>query len=155
MFDFDPAEDRPPEGYAPLTGRAPSEQFSGPYYLRQGEGRWSIGFRVKSRHLNSMGVCHGGVIAVFVDVLGTAIKRQQGIAVKTPTVTMSVDYVAPVRLGTWVEAAPELVARTRSLLNIHAFLTANGERVGRANCIYKMSAGFGADGGAVPVNLGA
>lgn len=136
--------DRPPEGFELLPNRADCEAFAGPYYLRESGGVWSMGFRVHPRHLNKMGVCHGGMMATFADALGTAVKRAQGLRVETPTVTLTVDYVAPVRPGTWVEATPQLVAQTRSLLNFHSLITADGVVVARMNCIYKIVAGFGA-----------
>jgi uncharacterized protein (TIGR00369 family) len=137
-------DDAPPAGFRPLTGRAECESFAGPYYLAESDGAWSMGFRVQPRHLNKMGVCHGGILATFADALGTAVKRGQGLRVETPTITLTVDYVAPVRPGTWVQATPKLVAQTRKLLNFHSLITADGETVARMNCIYKIAAGFGA-----------
>lgn len=136
--------DLPPPGFALLTRRADCETFTGPYYIREAGGRWSMGFRVKPRHLNRMGVCHGGILATFADVLGTAVKRTIDLRVETPTVTLSVDYVAPVRVGVWVEATPDLVARSRNLLTFQSLVTADGATVGRMNAIYKIVAGFGA-----------
>lgn len=136
--------DQPPPGFHALSGRAECEAFAGPYYLRELEGVWSMGFRVHPRHLNKMGVCHGGILATFADALGTAVKRNVGLRVETPTVTLTVDYVAPVRPGTWVQATPQLVAQTRRLLNIHSLIGADGETVARMNCIYRIAAGFGA-----------
>jgi uncharacterized protein (TIGR00369 family) len=137
-------DDAPPAGFLPLTGRAECEAFAGPYYLAESDGVWSMGFRVQPRHLNKMGVCHGGIMATFADALGTAVKRGQGLRVETPTITLTVDYVAPVRPGTWVQATPQLVMQTRKLLNFHSLITADGETVARMNCIYKIAAGFGA-----------
>ena len=139
----DDTDDRAPAGFQPLAGRAECEAFAGPYYIREQGGVWTMGFRVQPRHLNKMGVCHGGIMATFADALGTAVKRGIALRVETPTITLTVDYVAPVRAGAWVEATPQLVARTRRMLNLQSLITADGETVARMNCIYKIAAGFG------------
>lgn len=136
--------DNPPDGFVLLPDRAECEMFAGPYYLRGMDGVWSMGFRVHPRHLNRMGVCHGGMMATFADALGTAIKRGTGLRVETPTITLTVDYVAPVRAGAWVEATPHLVAQTRSLLTFDSMITADGKSAARMNAIYRIAAGFGA-----------
>lgn len=125
-------EDQPPAGFQPLANATEGEAFNGPFYLRGG----TLGFRCKPRHLNASGTCHGGLLAFFADMLGYGIGvgTHSGAA---PTVTLSLDFLAPVRLGDWVEAAPEVTRDTRSLTFFRALMTVDGNTVARCNGLYK------------------
>lgn len=137
--------DRPPEGFTPLRNRGSGEGTAGPFYIRQcaaGEGgdggAWQLGFRVTAAKLNPAGVCHGGILATFADVQGSAVKRGLGLTGWSPTVNLSLDYVAPAPEGAWVQSTPELVRRTRSLLFVQAVLRADGDPCLRVSAIYKL-----------------
>jgi len=60
-----------------------------------------------------------------------------------PTVSMTCDFVAPARLGDWVEGRPELVRQTRSLLFTNIYLTVGEEKILRASAIAKIPSGDG------------
>jgi acyl-coenzyme A thioesterase PaaI-like protein len=55
----------------------------------------------------------------------------------TPTISLSVDYIAPAPLGAWVEANVILIKETKSLIFTQALITTNGEPVARANVTYR------------------
>lgn len=128
--------DAPPEGFVPLGNATEGERFNGPYYIRRDGGSATLGFRVHKRHLNAAGMCHGGLLAVFADMLGYGINvgDHSGAA---PTITLSLDFLAPVREGQWVEASPELTRDTRSLTFFRALMTVDGQAIARCNGIYK------------------
>jgi acyl-coenzyme A thioesterase PaaI-like protein len=60
-----------------------------------------------------------------------------------PTVNMTFDFVAPARIGDWVEGRPELVRVTRSLLFTNIYLTVGEEKILRASSIAKIPSGDG------------
>jgi acyl-coenzyme A thioesterase PaaI-like protein len=60
-----------------------------------------------------------------------------------PTVNMTCDFVAPARVGDWVEGRPELVRVTRSLLFTNIYLTVGEEKILRASSIAKIPSGDG------------
>lgn len=124
--------DRPPAGFQPLANATEGERFNGPFYIRGG----TLGFRCQPRHLNAAGGCHGGLLAFFADMLGYGIGvgTQSGAA---PTVTLSIDFLAPVRPGDWVEATPEITRDTRSLTFFQALMKVDGAAVARCNGLYK------------------
>ncbi|SEJ83286.1 Thioesterase superfamily protein [Marinovum algicola] len=128
--------DAPPEGFTPLGNATEGERFNGPYYIRRADGATTLGFRVQKRHLNAVGTCHGGLLAVFADMLGYGINvgDHSGAA---PTVTLSIDFLAPAREGDWVEASPELVRETRSLIFFQAVMRVGNGPVARCNGLYK------------------
>ncbi|WP_417722488.1 PaaI family thioesterase [Salipiger sp.] len=133
------AQDAPPEGFTQLTGRTAIESHIGPFYERRLEdGAWQLGFRVTTAKLNGMGNCHGGVLATFADIQGAALKKTIGLRVKSPTVSLSLDYVAPAPEGAWVQSTPEVVRETGRLLFFQALVTADGTPCLRASGIYKL-----------------
>ncbi|WP_165816110.1 PaaI family thioesterase [Kumtagia ephedrae] len=132
--------DRPPAGFRPLLGRAEVEMVAGPFYERRtAGGQWQLGFRVTPRKLNRMGVCHGGVLAVFADIQGSALKKSLDLVAESPTVTLGIDYAAPAHAGAWVQSRPELVRQTATLLFFHALFYADDTLCARASGIYYLS----------------
>lgn len=131
--------DNPPEGYERIPNRTEGEDFTGPYYLRQRGEEVSMGFRVHRRHLNGAGVCHGGFLAIFADLLGIPLKRGLGISGISLTVNLGLDFVRPVPMGAWVEATPEVVRNTAKMLFFQTLITANGEVCVRANGTFRMN----------------
>ena len=59
----------PPPGFEPIDVRGGFVQVNGPLFGRHdGSALW-VGFRVEQRHCNLMGTCHGGMMAMFCDML--------------------------------------------------------------------------------------
>ena len=54
-----------------------------------------------------------------------------------PTISLSVDYLAPVANGSWIEARPEIAKVTRGMVFVSELLTADGEPAVRAHGIFK------------------
>ena len=134
----DERDDDPPAGFRKIAYKSHPERFNGPYYEAEGTGRWRIGFRVKERHINHAGLVHGAIIAAFADMQIRPVKLALGLTRFSPTVSLSVDYVASAKLGDWVEMEPELVRRTTKLLFSQALVMAGGEVVARTSGIYRL-----------------
>ncbi len=102
------------------------------------------GFRVHRHMCNPAGGLHGGMMMTVADLVGTmGGGALAGIAKFLPTVSMSCDFVAPARVGDWVEGRPELVRQTRSLLFTNIYLTVGEEKIPRASAIAKIPSGEG------------
>jgi acyl-coenzyme A thioesterase PaaI-like protein len=125
-----------PPGFERLDlGAGFALQF-GPIYLNRPAQR--LGFRVVSHHLNPVATCHGGVLATFADMQIAAVRPPSDISSKHwPTVSLSLDYLAPVRLHSWLEAAVTCVKTTQTLVFTQALLTVEGEPVARTAAIYR------------------
>jgi uncharacterized protein (TIGR00369 family) len=134
----DPIRDRPPPGYVPLTSGTAVEDFCGPYYVRDGDGPSRLGFRVQPHHVNARNVCHGGLLSLFSDVLGYVLPELPRRSASAPTISVSVDFLAPAPLGAWIEGIPQTVKMTRKLLFYQSIVTADGEPVARCNGIYRI-----------------
>ncbi len=113
--------------------------FGAIYARREGERVW-FGFRVEARHLNFREVAHGGAIATFADMQLAALMRSGLLEPKqSPTISLAIDYLAPSRLGDWVEGEIVLVKRTGRLAFSQTILTVEGSTVARARGMFAHS----------------
>jgi len=149
----DNPQDDPPEGFLRIDfdrGR-PDPTFNshvGALYAKRGEkgtrDEFVLGFRVQSHMCNPAGGLHGGMMMTVADLLGTmGAGALAGIAKFLPTVNMTFDFVAPAKIGDWVEGRPELVRATRSLLFTNIYLTVGEQKILRASAIAKIPSGDG------------
>ena len=127
----------PPHGFHPLVLPGGYFEEFGPLYARLDEAVPVLGFRAGRQHMNPLGDCHGGVISAFADMQALGAQQVAGINDRyTPTVSLSVDYVAPTKLGAWVQMRVELLCATRSLLFSQATITADSRLIARSSAVY-------------------
>jgi uncharacterized protein (TIGR00369 family) len=129
-----------PEGFRPLNIPYGFLGVNGPLY-----GKWDgvlmrLGFRAEERHCNPGQTVHGGMLATFADMqLPFAVHAQTGKDLGfMPTVNLTCDYLAPAKLGSWVEGRAEPVRVTRTLIFAQGTATADGEPCLRFNGIFKI-----------------
>lgn len=97
-----------------------------------------FGFRVEPQHCNTRPVCHGGMLATFLDVaLARGLRIARDVPIPLPTVSLSLDYLAPAALGDWVDARVLVSRAGRGICFVQAMLHANGEPVLRGSGVYK------------------
>ena len=130
---FDPAsagwKRMRPDGYPALIG---------PFWYRRGEGGFRYGFPAEPRHLNLGGVVHGGMLMSFADdVLGMTVWEAAGRKPCT-TVQLSTQFIAPVRLGEFVEMRAEVLRRTRTVVFVRGVLEVGGRAVVHADGVWKI-----------------
>lgn len=116
----------------------------GPLYLRRdGDNLW-VGFRVEKRHTNPMGICHGGMLASFADMLlPLSIHRKSEVGMRfLPTISLQLDYLAPAPLGAWVQGEAQVLRVTRSFVFAQGLATADGTPILRVSGICKIGAPF-------------
>jgi len=126
-----------PPGFVqlPITGGFAGN--FGPIYARREADRVWFGFCVDDRHLNPRAIAHGGALATFADMQLAAMMLTDRLPRKqSPTVSLSLDYLAPVRAGDWVEGEVLLVKRTGRLAFTEAILTVGGETVARSRAMF-------------------
>jgi acyl-coenzyme A thioesterase PaaI-like protein len=108
----------------------------GPLFICRERGL--LAFRVTVDHINPVDVCNGGAMATFADMQIMAVDVKAGTrAGHQPTISLSVDYLAPAPLGAWVEAAVTLVKSTRTLIFTQAMISADAAVVARSTAIYR------------------
>jgi uncharacterized protein (TIGR00369 family) len=113
-----------PPGWTVLAGTLQGEggfgAVNGPFWerARPGEdgGGVDIAFLVGEQHLNSNGIVHGGMLMTFVDqAIGATVWRSID---RKPcaTITLNCNFLAPAKLGDWLEARAEITRRGRSVV---------------------------------------
>ena len=133
---------RVPDGFAPIEIGGPFIALAGPLFSRQRDVGLELGFHVEARHANGMGVCHGGMMATFCDMLLPLTTRSlvpEIGDVFLPTISLHVDYLAPVPVGAWVQGSGQVLHRTQSLVFVQGLVTADGKPVARASGLLKVS----------------
>ena len=134
-----------PEGFKPRSFGDGFIGVNGPLYLKKLEDGVLLGFRVEPRHCNPMGICHGGMIATFCDMLLpiSAHYLSKDLARRfLPTINLQVDYLAASKLGAWVQGQAQLLRATRSMVFMQGVVTADGENVARVSGIFKIGPSF-------------
>ena len=116
-------------------------------------GAWTVGglwidwsthryaLLVDERHCNETGFMHGGAMATFLDgqafvVIGDMLKKGHN-----PTISLSVDFLAPPALGEWLVAEVQLIKITRSMIVTQALARIGDRVVARSNAIYSNTQG--------------
>lgn len=120
----------------------------GNLYVKRGEkgtrDEFVMGFRVHQHMCNPAGGLHGGMMMTVADLVGAmGGGTLAGLRKFLPTVNMTFDFVAPAKVGDWVEGRPELVRATRSLLFTNIYLTVGEAKILRASSICKIPSGDG------------
>jgi uncharacterized protein (TIGR00369 family) len=144
LFNMNSVESFVPPGFKRLMAGGPYMQFNGPLYGRliqvSGQPRVLIGFRVEPRHTNPVGVCHGGMLASMADMMAAICVPYQTSLPRHffPTISLQMDFLAPARLGDWVQAETEILHTTRNLVFTQALIRADEELVLRVSAVYKV-----------------
>ena len=142
------ARQAPPPGFRALRTAGDFILVNGPLYLYHQGDDVRLGFRVEKRHTNPMGICHGGMLASFCDMLlpisAHRVNREVGMRF-LPTINLQIDYLASAKLGDWVEGRAEVLKVTRSLVFAQGLATANGVPCTRVSGIFKLGQPFRPD----------
>ena len=134
----------PPEGFEPHFRKSPLTKPWEPIFSRREKDRVIIGLYAREPHTNSRGMVHGGLIAALADnamglscvavLTGEGRKPEGGLV----TVSMATDFVGAAKLGQWVAFDTQYVKTGRTLCFAQAFVTADGEVIGRADARFKV-----------------
>jgi uncharacterized protein (TIGR00369 family) len=134
-----------PEGFKPRRFGDGFIAVNGPLYVKKLDPGILLGFRVEARHCNPMGICHGGMIATFCDMLLpiSAHYLSADLARRfLPTISLQVDYLAASKRGAWVQGEAQLLRATRSMVFMQGVVRADGEPVARVSGIFKIGPRF-------------
>ena len=88
----------------------------GGIWRRELDGQTQLAFIARDIHANRIGVVHGGMLMTFTDrALGMTVRLTTG-AVRGATVSLTHQFLAPVRLGEFVEISPQVTKATSRLV---------------------------------------
>jgi uncharacterized protein (TIGR00369 family) len=134
-----------PEGFRSRSFGDGFIGVNGPLYVRRTDSAFQLGFRVERRHCNMMGICHGGMMATFCDMLLPLAAHVLAPEVGRrflPTINLQIDYLAGTPLGAWVQGEAQVLRTTRSLVFMQGLVQADGINVARASGIFKIGPPF-------------
>lgn len=130
------------EPWEPLSNMSSFTLHIGPFFMRHeqlepGE-KVRLGFRVEEHQCNPRRICHGGMLASFLDLcLARGLMAEEGFFGGTPTINMTIDYLAPAPLGAWVESRVMTLRRTAQLGFAQALVLAGDQLLVRGSGTFK------------------
>ena len=129
-----------PHGFVPRPVGGGFMAAAGPIYVRRdASGRATFGLLVEPRHCNAKDMCHGGMLAALTDVvLGIGGLEQAGVRGFFITISLTQDFLAPVPLGSWLEAEVDLLRRTRTTMFVQGVFRVRGEAALRASGVFRL-----------------
>ncbi len=140
-----------PPGFRVIRAGGPFTTSNGPLYLHHAADVVKIGFRVEDRHCNPMGMCHGGMLATFADMLLPLVAHRMAPELRDrflPTVSLQIDYLSPAALGDWVEGQAQVLKVTRRMAFVQGTATSGGVMALRCSGVFKI--GPAVPAGAMP-----
>ena len=135
----------PPPGFEPLHRSGDFIAFNGPLHIKGEGAEMRLGFRVEPRHTNPLGICHGGMMATFCDMLLPITVHHKSAEIGRrflPTINLQLDFLAPAPLGAWVEGEAQVLRVTRSLVFVQGLAAADGVPCVRCSGIFKIGPPF-------------
>lgn len=125
----------PPPGFLAATPRSGFTGNNGPWYEKHEGGTLLRAFRVLDKHVNALGIAHGGMLMAFAD---SVLARAAFAETKRSAVTMRMtcDFVGPARLGDWVEGSAELTRATRHLAFVRGRIWTGNRTVLTATAVF-------------------
>ncbi len=110
----------------------------GPIWRHESGGQLRFGFVVNEKHLNRAGNLHGGMLMTLADQAMAMAARQATGGKRHATIELNTQFVGGVRLGEFVEAHPEVVRATRSIVFMQAKMYVGSRIVVTTNGIWKI-----------------
>jgi uncharacterized protein (TIGR00369 family) len=112
--------------------------IAGPLWTRRGAQGWCYGLLVDERHLNPVGVVHGGALCTLLDHVMSTVAWEA--CERKPCVTLQLDsqFLAAARAGQFIEASAVVEHRTAGTVFMRGRLEADGAAVMVGQAILKI-----------------
>jgi acyl-coenzyme A thioesterase 13 len=118
-----------PSGFVPARFSPGFLDHAGPYYLKEQQGKFMVGCRVSTHHMNYVDTAHGGVLTTLADVaLSWAVYNSEVPNRAVSTVSLTTNFLSGVRLGDWIEGAAIIDRIGKNLAYVHGAISC-GDRV--------------------------
>lgn len=128
----------PPPGFVRATNRGPFSTLNGPYFHREtGDETVQQAFFALERHINGVGIVHGGMLSAFTDgLLAGAVGH--GAKMGAVTIHLSIDFLHMARKGDWVIGEARMTKAGKDVAFAEGRLHARGVDVLRATGVFKL-----------------
>jgi uncharacterized protein (TIGR00369 family) len=136
---------RPSPAWLPLDSDRGFQELVGPIFrdssLTPGDPEpLRLGFRVAAKHCNSAGVCHGGMLATFMDqALGMSIAASIDAPPFTPTLNLSIDFIQAAYVDQWLESRVRIIHRTKGTGYCDCTVDGPQGLIARAHAVFRLS----------------
>lgn len=111
--------------------------YAGPFWRLPG-GAHRYALHVESKHMNSSGSLHGGVLMTFADIAMSQTSRAVSGASTCTTVSLSCDFTGPGKLGDVIIAQVRVTRQTRTMVFLAAELVCGERTLGVATGLWKI-----------------
>ena len=128
----------PPPGFTETRLIDPFERHVGPIYEQGAVGAKRFGLRIGARHVNMRGVIHGGMLMTFADATFGQVAWDATDRADVVTLNMQSQFLAPAKEGDWLEVAPVVTRKTRSLLFLRGDFSVDGAPVFSVSSVWKI-----------------
>lgn len=131
---FDPTA----HGWEAILNHTAFGDLVGPIWHRHDGGKHRFAFVVAPKHLNRAGNLHGGMLMTLADQSMAMTARAATNVKRHATIELNTQFIGGVRLGDFVEAHPEVVRATRSVVFMAVKMFVGDRVVVTANGIWKI-----------------
>lgn len=111
----------------------------GGLWRRDVDGKTRFAFIARPIHANRNGMVHGGMLMTFVDRAMGHTARQTSGAVRGATISLSHQFLAPVRLGDLAELTPVVTSATRRSVFLTGTVTVGDTPVLNAQGVWRVT----------------
>ena len=129
-----------PQGFKPLLRTSPVLDLIGPVYAC-GEGKdLALGLRAESKHCNTRGTVHGGILATLADIaLGYTLAFSSNPPAGLVTANLSLDFAGAAQAGDWLEARVDIQKRGSRLSFANCYIFVGEQRIVRASAVFAVA----------------
>ena len=111
----------------------------GGLWRREQDGQIQSAFVARPFHANRNGVVHGGMLMTFIDrAMGQHARHVTG-ALRGATVSLTHQFMAPVRIGDLVEMTPQVVRSTSKMVFLTGTAHVGGTPVVVAQGVWRVT----------------
>ena len=126
-----------PAGFHEFEPQGPFLEHVGPIQVRHDDDGPVFGLRAEERHTNHRGTVQGGLLATFADfALGRAIETDAEDDKDRATVSLTVDYLKPAKVGDWIESRTRVDRVGGTLAFADCSLTVDDREIVRSRAVW-------------------
>ena len=128
-----------PEGFARHFRQSPLTDPWEPIYSKRSDKAVIIGLRLATPHTNSRGMAHGGLITALADnAMGLSCGHQLGGEARLVTVSLTIDFIGPAKVGQWLQVETDVIKTGRTLCFAQCLVTVDGTPCARASASFSL-----------------
>lgn len=124
----------PLHGFEPWERTSPFGNAAGPLMVRREAHGLTFAVRIEERHTNARGTAHGGVLSTIADMtVGYAVAMSTDPPTSLRTASMTIDFIATVRVGDIVLSTPRVLHVGSRLAHAEVVLLVDDRPIARAS----------------------